>query len=215
MNRDVLLFDLDGTLTDSAPGITGAASRALARFGIEEKPENLTDFIGPPLLDSFMGRFRMTREQAEEAVTEYRKYYSAQGWKENEPYEGIRELLAALRSAGKRLILATSKPEIFAVRILELFELAAYFECICGAPMDDPDAGRKPAVIRAALARVGARPESAVMIGDRRHDVEGAHAVGLPAVGVLYGFGSRAELEACGAEYIAENLSELQRILLS
>lgn len=215
MRQNTVLFDLDGTLTDPKVGITTAVSKALAYFGIREDPDDLTAFIGPPLIDSFEEYYGFTPAQAELAVVKYREYFSVYGWAENDPYPGIEAFLQALRDAGKTLIVATSKPEEYAVRIMEHFDLAKYFTLVCGAPMNDPEAGRKAAVIRSALARAGADAEDTVMVGDRKHDVEGAHQAGLPAVGVLYGYGSRAEHEACGADFIAENLNELLKILLS
>ncbi len=210
-----ILFDLDGTLTDPKVGITTAVSKALAHFGIREEPDNLTAFIGPPLLDSFEELYGFTPEQAELAVIKYREYFSVYGWAENDPYPDIETFLQTLVDVGKKLVVATSKPEEYAVRIMEHFGLSKYFALVCGAPMNDPEAGRKPAVIKSAMQRAGCRPEDTVMVGDRRHDVEGAHQNGLPAVGVLYGYGDRAEHEACGADYIAEDLSELLSILIS
>ena len=215
MKRNNILFDLDGTLTDPKVGITTAVSKALAYFGIQENPDNLTVFIGPPLVDSFMEYYGFTPEQAKQAVVKYREYFSVYGWAENEPYPGIYDFLQALCDAGKTLVVATSKPEEYAVRIMEHFDLAKYFSLICGAPMDDPEAGRKAAVIKAAMQRANCRLEDTIMVGDRRHDVEGAHQVGLPAVGVLYGYGGRTEHEACSADFIAEDLDELLKILLS
>lgn len=214
MMFDTILFDLDGTLTDPKVGITRSVAHALRCYGIEADLDSLTAFIGPPLVDSFSEFYGFGEGQALEAVTKYREYFSVTGWAENEPYPGIEKLLGDLRAAGKKLVVATSKPEIYAVKILEHFALAPYFDLICGAPMNDVDGGRKPAVIRNALSRSESSKEGAVMVGDRRHDVEGAHAVGLPAVGVLYGYGDRPEHEAAGADYIAGTLDELKEILL-
>lgn len=215
MSRTNVLFDLDGTLTDPKVGITTAVSKALAHFGIQEDPDSLTAFIGPPLLDSFEELYGFTPEQAALAVVKYREYFSVYGWAENDPYPGIENFLQALVDAGKKLVVATSKPEEYAVRIMDHFGLSNYFSLVCGAPMNDPEAGRKAAVIKAAMQRSDCRPEDTIMVGDRRHDVEGAHQNGLPAVGVLYGYGDRAEHEACGADYIAEDLPALLAILLS
>ena len=180
MGFDTILFDLDGTLTDSAPGITNSVAVALRHFGIEADPAELTGFIGPPLDESFQNFYGFDAEKSIEAVREYRAYFADKGWAENSVYDGIEELLKALKAAGKKLLVATSKPEVFAVRILEHFGLAAYFDCICGAPMtaSEKNSGRKADVIRDALQR-GNVSGSAVMVGDRRHDVHGAHEVGL------------------------------------
>lgn len=214
MGFDTILFDLDGTLTDSAPGITRSTAYALRQFGIEAEPESLLGFIGPPLDESFRHFYGFDEAQAREAIRQYRVYYTDRGWAENAVYGGIEPLLRALRARGKTLLVATSKPEVFAVKILKHFRLDGYFDAICGAPLapSEQEGGRKVDVIRKALAS-GAVRGSAVMVGDRRHDVEGAHEAGLPAVGVLYGYGDRQELETAGAEYIAESVAALLDIL--
>ena len=213
--RRTVLFDLDGTLTDPKEGITSAFAYALRRFGIEADPDSLTSVIGPPLMDSFRDLYGFSHDEAVEAVREYRVYFSERGWAENVPYPGIPELLAALRDEGRQLVLATSKPELFTLRIMEHFDLKRYFHLICAAPMDESDGGRKENVIAAALAGAGVSgPEDAVMVGDRSYDILGAHRNGIPAVGVLYGYGSRAELEKAGADYITESVQGLLALLL-
>ena len=212
MSWDTVLFDLDGTLTDPKVGITTAVARALAAFGIHREPDELTDFIGPPLEESFMGGYGMNEEQAAEAVREYRAYYNVTGWLENVPYEGIADFLNTLKERGKTLLVATSKPEALARRILEHFELADCFTLICGAhPEHGPS--KKADVVAEALARSGAEKERAVMVGDRKHDVIGARENGIPCVGVLYGYGSREELEGAGAAAVAADLGELLALL--
>ena len=143
----------------------------------------------------------------------FREYYARQGWAENIPYPGMAAFLAALRDAGLTLLIATSKPEPMAVRILEHFDLAQYFTAICGSQPGDRSSADKAAVIRAALGRAG-NPACAVMVGDRCYDVAGGHTAGLPVVGVLYGYGGRTELAEAGADAIAANLTELKDILL-
>lgn len=207
-----ILFDLDGTLTDPKVGITRAVALALEHFGIHEEPDSLTHFIGPPLDESFPEFYGFDREQVDIATQVFREYYARQGWLENVPYPGMAELLRDLRAAGKRLVVATSKPEVMAVQILEHFGMAAYFDRICGAPLDSHEGARKASVIRSALRY--APPGPVVMVGDRRHDVAGAKENGLPCVGVLYGYGSREELEQAGAEVIAEDLEALRECLL-
>ena len=211
-----ILFDLDGTLTDPKEGITKAVAIALNRFGIREEPGNLTHFIGPPLDESFPEFYGFDREQVAVATETFREYYVRQGWLENVPYPGMAELLRDLQAAGKRLLVATSKPEVTAVRVLEHFGMAQYFDRICGAPLDNQEGARKANVIRSALdwAGPGWDAGNTVMVGDRRHDVAGAHEVGLPCVGVLYGYGSRAEHEKAGAEYIVEDIPALRQLLL-
>ena len=217
MSWDIILFDLDGTLTDPKEGITKCVAHGLKHFGIEvEDLDTLTTFIGPPLIDSFMEFYGFSREQATEAIVKYRERYTTVGWAENIPYTGIHELCAKLKAAGKKLLVATSKPEGPAVRIMEHFDLAKYFDLIGGAPLDNSERGRKAAVIEDTLRRAGVTDLSrCVMVGDRLHDIHGAHEVGMPVIGVLYGYGDRAEHEAHGADYIAADLAELEAILLA
>ncbi|MBE6989161.1 MAG: HAD family hydrolase [Ruminococcaceae bacterium] len=215
MGWHTILFDLDGTLTDPRVGITTAASTALAPFGVHEPPEKLTWLIGPPLYEAFQDRFGLSPAQSDEAVRLFRDYYDHRGWQENEPYPGVADMLSALRAAGKRLLVATTKPEEMAVRILHHFGLAEHLSVICGAPPAPPEAAHKDRIIRNALRRAGITDLSgAVMVGDRRHDVEGARRVGLTAVGVLYGYGSRAELEQAGARRITETVQSLTALLM-
>ena len=214
MTWDTILFDLDGTVTDPKEGITRAVATALKHFGIHEDPDSLTKFIGPPLDESFPEFYGFTPEQTEEATERFREYFARQGWHENVPYPGMAELLGDLKKAGKQLIIATSKPEAFAVRILEHFGMAQYFDHICGAPLHDQKGARKAVVIRRALSYTGGDLSRVVMVGDRRHDVAGAHETGLACIGVLYGYGDRAEHEAAGADFIAEDLPALRRLLL-
>ena len=208
-----ILFDLDGTLTDPMVGITKSVQYALRFFGIQENSlEKLTPFIGPPLKGSFQRFYGFSEEQAEEALKKYREYFSEMGILENKVYEGIPALLENLKLAGKRVHLATSKPEIYATRILKHFDLMSYFDFVGGSLLDG---GRveKPEVIRYVLEEQGIEKEKAVMIGDRRFDIEGGRANGIFTVGVLYGYGSREELTEAGADVLAMTVSELQEIL--
>lgn len=211
---DNVLFDLDGTLTDPKQGITTAVSVALRHFGIEEEPDRLTKFIGPPLAAAFREFYGLSEDDSLEAVRQFRVYFADRGWAENVPYPGMHETLARLRGAGLRLIVATSKPEVFAVRILEHFGMIGCFDLVCGAPLEDQKAAEKDRIIRTALERAGICDFSrTVMVGDRKHDIEGAHAVGLPAIGVLYGYGGREELEKSGADAIVGTVEELETLL--
>lgn len=217
MDKTYILFDLDGTLTDPGIGITNSVAYALDRFGIKviDRTE-LYKFIGPPLTDSFMEYYGFTEDQAKEAVMVYREYFSAQGWAENTVYEGIETLLAELMAAGKTLLVATSKPQVFAEKILAHFGLDQYFTVICGAPLNAPRGYGKADVIREALSAAHVTHLSAaVMVGDRHHDIDGARAVGIASVGVLYGYGDRKEHEKAGVDVIVESVAELQEILLN
>lgn len=209
-----VLFDLDGTITDSEPGIIACVQHALRQFGIEvENPNTLRPFIGPPLRDSFRDYFQMTPEEAEQATEFYRQRYAPIGKFECSVYPGIPELLRRLHETGRTVILATSKPEGFAREILEHFDLAQYFDLIGGATLDG-SRDTKEAVLQYILdsGRVPDR-QDAVMIGDTKFDMIGAAAFSLPAVGVLYGFGSRQELEENGALFLARDAAELERYL--
>ena len=213
---NTILFDLDGTLTDSQEGIVNSVKNALDYFGIQEEREKMTAFVGPPLHDTFREVYGFNAEQIDMGTKKFREYFSEKGWLENAPYPGIEELLKALREAGKHLVVATSKPEAFAVRILEHFGLAQYFDHICGAPMDEHSGAKKSRIIENALSYYEHGPfiTDAVMVGDRKHDVLGAHEKGLSAVGVLYGYGDRQELEEAGADFIVETIDSLKELLL-
>lgn len=212
---DIILFDLDGTLTDPGEGITKSVAHALFRFGIEvEDRRTLYPFIGPPLRDSFSHYYGMSPEDAERAVTYYREYYNDTGIYENLLYEGMRELLEKLQKSGKTMALATSKPEIFAKLILQYFEIDQYFTFVAGAHLDG---GRsvKSDIIAYALESLGEVDRRKVlMIGDREYDVLGAKAQGVDVLGVLYGYGSKEELETAGATYIAPSVADIAPLLL-
>ncbi len=214
MQKQVLLFDLDGTLTDSAPGIIHSAIYALKEFGIHADPTDLKKFIGPPLSQSFEEFYGFSKKQAAEAVTKYREYFSEKGIFENEPYPAIEEVLRQLRAAGKHLLVATSKPEVFAKRILEHFSLSGYFEGITGSELDGTRTD-KAEVIACALEKSGILDkQEVVMIGDRKHDILGARKNHLESVGVLYGYGSKEELEQAGASLLVSTPLDLLKILL-
>ncbi len=216
-NKDYLLFDLDGTLTDPKEGITKAVQYALKHYGIQvDDLDSLCPFIGPPLKDSFQKYYDFPEAQAKEAIQVYRKYFSVKGWSQNKVFPGIPEMLGELKAAGKKLYLATSKPEVFAKQILEHFGLTSYFEFIGGADLEETRV-RKGDVIGYVLENCGLsdKKEKILMVGDREHDVLGAREQGIECVGVLFGYGDRAEMEACHAAYIAESINELRKMLLS
>ena len=215
MKKRNILFDLDGTLTDPGTGITRSVQYALRYYGIEEtRREVLEAFIGPPLKDSFMKYYGFSPRQASEAIDYYREYFQETGIFENQVYPGIRQMLKALKDVGRVLWVATSKPEPFARRILEHFDLDGYFSCVAGASMDETRV-KKGEVIAYAIERMGAeRREDLVMVGDREHDILGAAENGIDSIGVLYGYGSREELEQASAGRIAKTVWELERMLL-
>ncbi|MBE6661687.1 MAG: HAD family hydrolase [Ruminococcaceae bacterium] len=209
-----IFFDLDGTLTDPAQGITNSVAYALSKFGIEVADRSeLYRFIGPPLVPAFMEYYGFSKEDAERALVLYREYFAPTGIFENAVIEGIPEMLSALKASGKRLFVATSKPEEFAKRILEHFALDGYFDGIYGSTMDETR-NTKDAVIAYALIESGADKDDTVMVGDRHHDIDGAKKNAMRSVGVLFGYGSREELTQAGADAIVETVDELQQILI-
>lgn len=212
---EYLFFDLDGTLTDPALGITNSFIHALKYFGMEiPSYKTLCTFIGPPLPDTFKTQFGFDDTKAAEGVKKYREYFATKGLLENSVYPGIPELLAELKKAGKKLVVATSKPEEYSVRIIEHFGLSQYFENICGSLMNE-SRSKKDEVISYAIERNNISDKSKIlMIGDRKHDILGAKKVGLKSCGVLFGYGSQEELETAGADYIAKDISQLRSILL-
>lgn len=208
-----VLFDLDGTLTDPGEGITNSVAYALERYGITTTDKtSLYSFIGPPLNDSFMKYYGFSKEKAMEAIFVYREYFSTKGIFENEVYEGVRELLEKIKASGRKIVLATSKPEEFAIRILEHFDLMKYFDTVAGASMDEKR-NKKGDVIRYALQKSGLLPQDVIMVGDREHDIYGAKENGIASIGVLYGYGSSSELEKAGADYIAQSVEDIYRYL--
>lgn len=213
---DLILFDLDGTLTDSGEGITKSVQYALSKFGIDEPDlNNLRKFIGPPLVDSFMKYYGFSREEALEVRRVFNERYHPIGWKENHPYPGIEKVLEALKADGKLLGVATSKPEDMAEKVLERFDLRNYFAIVCAAPQNGLNS-EKEYRIRAAMEEadaMGYEVKRPVLVGDTRYDVEGAHACGIPCIGVAWGFAAEGEFEACHADYVAESMEDLLRLL--
>ena len=215
MRFEHILFDLDGTLTDPAPGITNAIIYARKKWGLDPgSNEDYYKFIGPPMPQSFVEYWGFSLEDAKRFLAYYREYYTVTGLFENAPYPGIEDLLRRLNAAGRKLYVATSKPTDMSVRILERFGLAPYFDAIVGSDPHKPDS-TKAVVIRTAHARCSLDMARTVMVGDRSYDMEGAKECAIPCVGVLYGFGTRQELTDAGADRIAETVEDLAGILLA
>ncbi|WP_461816241.1 HAD family hydrolase [Faecalimonas sp.] len=214
-NYQYILFDLDGTLTDSQVGITTCVAYALEDFGIHtENLEELKKFIGPPLKESFMKYYNLTDEEGDKAVEKYRERFATIGLYENEVYVGIPLLLEKLKKQGKTLLVATSKPTVYSEKILEHFGLNKYFCFVAGSELDGTRVN-KAEVIQYALEKNDITDlQKVVMIGDKEHDMIGANFCGVDSIGVLYGFGDREELEKQGATYIAETVNDLEKILL-
>ncbi|OXS28542.1 MAG: phosphoglycolate phosphatase [Desulfovibrio sp. MES5] len=214
MRFNPIFFDLDGTITDSAQGIIRAVQYALEYFNISATEESLIPFIGPPLRDSFAHFFPGDTEKLEQVVAKYREYYVEQGIFQSRLYDGIADLLRQLAENGHTLALATSKPEPFAVRIIEHFNLTRYFACIAGAQFKG-ERTDKPAVLRYACQTLGVTPSAGcLMVGDRKYDVLGAHEVGMPCAAVLYGYGSEEELKKAGADQICPDVKGLRKFLI-
>ena len=213
-----IFFDLDGTLTDPALGITNSFIHALKFYGMEiPSYEELCKLIGPPLPYSFETTFGFDHDKAMEAVGKYREYFSTKGLFENKVYDGIPELLQALKEKGKHLVVATSKPEEYSIRIIEHYRLSQYFDFVCGSLMDE-SRSKKAEVIAYALERCGLgedQKNKVLMVGDRFHDIEGAKANGLKSCGVLFGYGSRQELEEAGADYIVKSVKDLLDLIIT
>lgn len=209
------LFDLDGTVADNGEGILKSAQHALDSFGIHNQPEELLRrFVGPPLHQSFMELYGFSRDQAFAAVEKYRERYRVKGVYENHLYPGMAQLLERL-SQRAAVCLATSKPEVFARTILEMQQVLPCFQVVVGAELDGSRTD-KAEVIRAVLEQLGNPPkEQAVMVGDRKHDILGAQAVGLESIGVGYGYAPAGELEDAGAHWIVPTVEELERLCLS
>ena len=215
MSWDVVLFDLDGTLTDSGLGVGNGVLYALAQMGFPKPGDaELRKYLGPPLWTSFSDYAGMDETQTIEAVRLYREYYNETGAYENSVYPGIPELLAKLVSDGKRLAVATSKVDYAAVNILQHFSLDHFFDVIAGSDETGELRGTKALVIEHALAELRmCDGTSIVMIGDREHDILGAKEHGLPGIGVLYGYGDLAELESAGAVAIVSDVADLELAL--
>lgn len=209
--QKVILFDLDGTLTDSGEGIINSVIPALEHYGIAiPSREELRVFVGPPLHDTFL-RFGVPADQLDNATEIYRSRYIPIGKFENAPYPGIPELLETLKAQGHKLFVATSKPEPMAVEILEHFDLARYFDRICGASMDTSRSS-KEAVIAYLLEQNGSAGNM-VMVGDTKYDVIGAKAHGIPTIGVSWGYGEIDEMLEAGVAAIAHTTQELLELL--
>lgn len=208
VHATVTLLDLDGTLTDSAEGIYASVRHALDAVGLRWMADNeLRGFVGPPLQDLF-AQLGLPQAGIEKAVGAYREHFASAGLYENRPFEGIREALEEIRSRTDLLGVATSKPTVFADRILEHFDLRRYFDTIVGSELDGRRTQKRD-VITEALSRLGATLDGAVMVGDREHDVFGATAVGIPCIGVAWGYAAHGELERAGAWKIVDQPTHL------
>ena len=208
-----VLFDLDGTLTDPFLGITRSVAYSLTSFGIEvDDLETLKPFIGPPLDVSFREYYHMDEAQSWKAVEKYREYFSKKGLFENKVYEGMEDFLQSLLNMDMKLYVCTSKPEVFAKEILDHFSLTPYFTGIYGATLDG-SLKNKGDVIAHCIKQEQLNIQDCMMVGDRQHDIVGAHQNQIPCIGVLYGYGSLEEFQEYHCDYIAKDLIELKKII--
>lgn len=213
-SRENIFFDLDGTLTDSGRGIIHSVLYALKKMAIgEPRPDELSRFIGPPLHHTFRTRYGLTHEEADRAVGFYREYFSETGWSENQVYPGISTMLSRLVKK-YRMFVVTSKPEVFARRIIAHFELEPFFENITGSGLDHTMTD-KTELIRYTLSRYELDPAATTMVGDRKYDIIGARNNNVRAAGVLYGYGTEAELLEHSADHLLTTVEDLGRFLLN
>lgn len=210
-----ILFDLDGTLTDPAEGITNSVAYALNRYGIKvEDKKQLYSFIGPPLVDSFANFYGFSKEKSREAVDVYREYFAGKGIFENKVYDGVREMLNNLKKAGFKLAVASSKPELYVRRILERFDLEKYFCFVGGATMDETRVAKNQ-VIEYVLKNMGVTEKKKVlMVGDRKFDVLGARQMGIDALAVLYGYGTNDEFREIKEENLADSPIQVEKFIM-
>ncbi len=214
MKYKYIFFDLDGTLTDPQEGITNCVRYALEYYGINETDySKLMRFIGPPLVYSFQEYYGFDKTKALEAVEKYRERFSSIGLFENKVYDGIYELLQTLTDSGHLLVLATSKPRVFAEKIMAKYRLRPYFKMISGSELDGTR-NDKNEVIEYAIEKLGCPRDKIIMVGDRKHDILGAKKCGVASCGVRFGYAEENELENAGADYIADTLDELLPILI-
>ncbi|MCI9406554.1 MAG: HAD hydrolase-like protein [Oscillospiraceae bacterium] len=213
MKKELLLFDLDGTIIDSKDGILEAVQHTLCQYGIREEKESLIGYVGPPMLDALLQFHHFTLEDAQKAVAEYRRYYAAHGMEKNTLFPGIREVMETFLQRGKKLAVATSKPVEVAAPILQSLGLTSFFLLIGGSSLSG-ERPHKIDVIRYVFEKLEIYdPSCAVMIGDRSYDMEGASLARIDSIGVLYGYGSLDELKKSGANYIAETPTDLLSLI--
>ena len=214
-NYKIILFDLDGTLSDPKEGITKSVQYALRKFGVDEPDlDKLECFIGPPLKVSFSDYYHFDEEKAEKAIGFYRERFTEKGMFENVLYEEIPSLLTSLKEQGYILVVATSKPTVYAEEILKHFQIDRFFEKIVGSNLDGTMSAKAEIIQYIINHYSGQQLSDFIMIGDRKHDIIGANQCGIDSVGVTYGYGSLKELQSFQPTYIAKSVKQLQSILI-
>ncbi|MDY6827493.1 MAG: HAD hydrolase-like protein [Bacillota bacterium] len=211
---NTILFDLDGTLTDSAAGITRSVSFALQKFGMQREPETLTSFIGPPLQLSFQKECGLSGPDARLAVEYYREYYRDRGIYENRLYPGVPEMLTKLNRNGAKLCLATSKPTVFAEKVLAHFNIARFFIHVAGSNLDGSRVEKREIIAHVLSMAGSAETARPVMVGDREHDIIGAHHCEIASIAVTYGYGSLEALTTACPDHIVSSVKTLESLLL-
>jgi len=209
-----ILFDLDGTLTDSKEGLFKSFQHALLHFGIDEQdPENLKRFIGPPAHYAFCEFYDFSEEDAIKAIEVFRERFSVKGIYENKLYPGIFNMLKTLKEHGKKVALATAKPEVFAKTVIKYFDIEQFFDCVVGTSLDNTD-HNKTFILNQVLKKLNADKNTSVMVGDRKFDIEAAKECGIASIGAEYGYAPKNELKNCGADFLARSADDLLRLLL-
>ncbi|MEK3805430.1 HAD family hydrolase [Bacillus sp. FSL H8-0547] len=215
MKPALLLFDLDGTLSDPGEGITKSVQYALLKMAIDETDlKKLEGFVGPPLQVSFAEHYSFSEQEVEKAVSYYRERFVEKGMFENKVYGGIPELLSGLKGEGYKLAVATSKPSVFAEEILGFFQIDRFFDFVAGSSLDGTGASKTEIILSVMNHFQGVQKEEMVMIGDRKHDIIGAVNTGIGSIGVTYGYGSKDELEEARADVIVTSVQELRNLLV-
>jgi len=211
---DTIIFDLDGTLSESAEGITKSVQYMLEKFGIIEPDlKKLECFIGPPITVSLKSLYGFDDDKAWQGVMYYRERFEKKGIYENRPYDGVENMLKKLKAAGKTLAIATSKPQPQTEIIIRRYGFDKYLDCVIG-PDPKSKTTTKSDVVSYVIDRLGCDKNATVMVGDKHHDINGAKDNGIKSIGVLYGYGSKQELEESGADVIVDSVAELEEILL-
>ena len=214
MSIKALIFDFDGTICDTGEGIMKSAKYALESYKIPCGDwQELSYFIGPPLLVTFQEKYSLDVSQASELVKKFRERYGREGILESRLYSGIYDLLQKLKADGFRLAIASSKPEEYINQLLEKFDSAKFFDVVCGVSFT-ADCESKQSIIARALDGLGVSNEEAIVIGDKNYDIDGAKANGVKSIGVLWGFGSKFELIECSADFIAEKPGDIEAVAL-
>lgn len=214
-NCEIILFDLDGTLTDPKVGITKSVQYALSKLGVfEEDLDKLEPFIGPPLTSSFKEFYSFDDEKISKAIGFYREYFAVTGLYENKVYDGIEDMMMKLKNRGKKLVVATSKPTIFSEEILKHFNIYDYFDMVTGSELDGSRV-LKEDVIKFVLSQFELPKSSFMMVGDRKFDIFGAKNCGIGSVAVQYGYGPEEELMKANPDYMVKTVQELDKLLCS